>query len=159
MRHIRFIPENGSLVEVTVRTFQSCFLLRPSLTLNKLIAGVLGRAQDKYPVLCHAAVFLSTHFHLLLTVDNAERLADFMEYVNTNIAREVNRLYNRKGSVFGHRYHAILVSNEEAAQVERLRYLLAHGCISYCTSFQDLLLEIPAERLGGVRSGPSADTS
>jgi hypothetical protein len=26
MRHIRFVPENGSLVEVTIRTFQSNFL-------------------------------------------------------------------------------------------------------------------------------------
>ena len=127
MRPLRFIPQPGSLVEVTVRTFQSCFLLRPSPVLNKLIAGVLGRAQARFPVLCHAAVFLSTHFHLLLTVDDAEQLSNFMEHVNTNIAKEVNRLYDRTGSVFGHRYHAIVISDEEAAQVERLRYVLAHG--------------------------------
>src|SRR3982751_2161663 len=29
--------------------------------------------------------------------------------------------------IFGRRYHAIVISNEEKAQVERLRYCLAHG--------------------------------
>lgn len=49
------------------------------------------------------------------------------QYLNTNLALEKNRLYDRRGAVWGGRYKAILVSNEEAAQAGRLRYLLAHG--------------------------------
>jgi hypothetical protein len=30
--------------------------------------------------------------------------------------------------VWSRRYQAILVSGEEAAQIERFRYLLSHGC-------------------------------
>ena len=126
-RLLRFVPEGGSLVEVTVRTFQSRFLLRPSSALNEVVGGVLGRAQAQFPVRCHAAVFLSNHFHLLLSVDDAEQLANFMEYVNSNLAREINRLYRRKGAVWGRRYQAILVSEEEKAQVERLLYNVGHG--------------------------------
>jgi hypothetical protein len=126
-RQLRFVPEEGSLVEVTVRILQSQFLLRPSPALNEIVGGVLGRAQAEVPVRCHAAVFLSSHFHLLLSVDDAQQLAEFMRYLDTNLALEINRLHDRKGTVWGRRYQAILVSEEEAAQVGRLRYLLAHG--------------------------------
>lgn len=110
-----------------MRTFQARFLLRPSPALNELVGGVLGRAQSRYPLRCHAAVFMSNHFHLLVTVDDALQLAEFMQYVNSNLAREVNRLHEWSSSVWDQRYRAILVSEEKAAQVERLRYLLAHG--------------------------------
>ncbi len=126
-RRVRFVPDRGSLVEVTVRTAQSEFLLRPSPSLNDLAGGVLGRAQAKVPVRVHSVVVMSSHFHLLLTVDDAKQMADFMEYVDTNLALEVNRLHGRRGPVWERRYQAILVSDEEPAQVERLRYHLAHG--------------------------------
>jgi REP element-mobilizing transposase RayT len=126
-RQLRFVPEEGSLVEVTVRTLQSQFLLRPGPALNEIVGGVLGRAQAVVPVRCHAAVFMSSHFHLLLSVDDAKQLADFMRYMDTNLALEINRLYDREGTVWGRRYQAILVSEEEAAQTGRLRYILAHG--------------------------------
>ncbi len=126
-RRVRFVSPQGSLVEVTVRTAQSEFLLRPSPSLNDLAGGVFGRAQAKVPVRVHAAIVMSSHFHLLLSVDDARQMADFMAYVDTNLALEVNRLHGRRGPVWERRYQAILVSDEEAAQVERLRYLLAHG--------------------------------
>ena len=34
---------------------------------------------------------LSNHLHLLLDADDACQLADFMEYLNTNLTKEVNR--------------------------------------------------------------------
>jgi REP element-mobilizing transposase RayT len=126
-RPLRFIPEGGALVEITVRTFQSRLLLRPSPELNEVVGGVLGRAQRLSPVRCHAAVFLSNHFHLLLTVEDALTLSTFMEYLNSNLAREVNRLHGWRNHLWEQRYKAILVSEEEAAQVSRLSYLLAHG--------------------------------
>ena len=127
MRPIRHIPDHGALVEVTVRTFQSRFLLRPSLALNQIVAGVLGRAQRRLGVPCHGVVCLSNHFHLLVSVDDAGQLSRFMEYVDSNLAREVARLLDWHDRVWSRRYQAIVVSGEEAAQVERFRYLLAHG--------------------------------
>lgn len=51
-----------------------------------------------------------------------------MRYLNSNLAREVNRLTGWEGPLFGRRYTMVLISNEEAAQVERFRYVLAQGC-------------------------------
>jgi len=153
------VPEGGSLVEVTVRTAQSRLLLRPSPVLNEIVLGVFGRAQRLYGVRVHFLICLSNHWHGLASVDDALQLSRFMQYVNSNLAREVNRLVKSSGPFWSTRYRAILVSMEEAAQVDRLRYLLSNGCVSYCTSFQDLALEISAERPGGVCSGQSAGTS
>lgn len=125
-RRLRFIPP-GSLVEVTCRTVQGRLLLRPSPILRDLTLGVLARAVRLYPIELHAFAFLSNHFHLLMTVESAQRLARFMNYLNSNLAREAGRLIRWREKFWGRRYQAILVSSEPEAQVERLRYVLAHG--------------------------------
>jgi REP element-mobilizing transposase RayT len=125
-RRLRFIPP-GSLVEVTCRTVQGRLLLRPSPLLRDLTLGVLARAARLYPVEIHAFAFLSNHFHLLVTVASAQRLASFMNYLNSNLAREAGRLIRWREKFWGRRYQAILVSNEAEAQIARLRYVLAHG--------------------------------
>jgi REP element-mobilizing transposase RayT len=126
-RQLRFIPEGGGLVEVTCRTLQSRLLLRPSRVLNELVLGVLGRAQKNHSVRCCNVVFASNHYHLLLWVADAEQLSDFMEYVNSNLAREAGRLVGWRDKFWSRRYQAILISDEESAQVARFRYILAHG--------------------------------
>ncbi len=126
-RRLRFIPPEGSVVEVTTRTLQGRLLLRPSPELNTIIMGVLGRAQRIYRVPIHDCIFMSNHYHLLLSVTSALQLARFMGYFNGNLAKEVARLTGWKEKVWSRRYQGVLVSNEEAAQIARQRYILAHG--------------------------------
>jgi REP element-mobilizing transposase RayT len=126
-RPLRYVPEGGSLVEVTCRTIQARFLLLPTPQLTQIVIGILARAKRRYPVEVCAAVFLSNHYHLLLWVPDAHRLAQFMRYVNSNLAREAADLFDWPDKIFARRYHAAIISNEEAAQVGRLEYLLAHG--------------------------------
>jgi hypothetical protein len=126
-RSVRFVPQGGAQVEVTVRTRHSRLLLRPSPALNEIVLGALGRAQKRYGVRCSCVVFLSTHWHALLWVEDAEQLARFMQYVNRKIGYEVGRLVKWRHGLWSRRYTAIVVSQEEAAQVGRFRYLLAHS--------------------------------
>jgi len=126
-RRLRFIPEGGALVEVTCRTIHSRLLLRPSRSFNELALGVFGRAQKRYKVRCCGVACLSNHLHLLLWVEDAEQLRKFMEYVNGNLARKVGRLVGWRDKIWARRYQAILISEEERAQVARFRYVLAHG--------------------------------
>ena len=125
-RKLRFVPEGGALVEVTCRTIQGRPLLRPSQQLNDIFLGVLGRAQSRHPLEVVAYCCLSTHYHLLLRVDTAEELADFMTYFNGNLAKEVARLTGWKDKVWSRRYEPIIVSDEEEAQIERLIYVLGN---------------------------------
>ncbi|HEX7181154.1 MAG TPA: transposase [Thermoanaerobaculia bacterium] len=121
------MPDGGALVHVTTRTIQGRYLLRPSPALNEIVIGVLARAQRLYPAGVCAAVAASNHYHLLLRVDNAKQLAGLMGYFNGNAAREISRLTDWGARVWSRRYQAIVISNEEAAQVEVLRYVLSHG--------------------------------
>ena len=118
-RRLRFLPPNG-LVEVTSRTLQGRFLLQPTPAVADLCRGVLARAVRLHPVEVHAFAFLGNHYHLLLSVPNAQRLSAFMNYLNSNLAREVGRAVRWRERFWGRRYQAIPVSEEESAQVERI---------------------------------------
>jgi REP element-mobilizing transposase RayT len=126
-RKLRYIPDGGALVEVTCRTLHGRLLLRPSPELNDIAAGILGRAQRLYPVDLVAFVPASNHYHLIIRVKDAKRLAQFTGYFNSNLAREVGRLTGWTGKIWERRYQAIPISDEEEAQVARLKYVLSHG--------------------------------
>jgi REP element-mobilizing transposase RayT len=83
-RLLRFIPDNGSLVEVTTRTIQNRLLLTPTPQLNRIIIGALARAGRRYEVGVVAFSFLANHYHLLLQVQDADQLASFMTLFNLN---------------------------------------------------------------------------
>jgi len=126
-RQLRFVPTANALVEVTTRTIQGRLLLRPTPPINQAIVGVLGRGQKKYGMVVHCAVALSNHIHLLLSPTDAQHLSEFMNFVNSNIAREVGRLVDWTEKFWGSRYHAIAVSEEKEAQMGRLLYFLKNS--------------------------------
>ncbi|MEO8197649.1 MAG: transposase [Thermoanaerobaculia bacterium] len=126
-RRLRYVPPGGALVEISCRTVQGRLLLCPSPALNEATLGVLARAARLWEVAVHAFAFLSNHYHLLVWVADTAQLAAFMGYLNSNLAREAGRLAHWREKFWGRRYQAILVSDEEAAQVGRLAYILAQG--------------------------------
>ncbi len=126
-RRLRFIPDGGALVEVTTRALHSRLLLRPRPELNAILIGTLARAKRRHKVRVCFFVCVSNHMHLLLWTEDARELARFMGYFLSKLAREVGRLTGWKEKIFGRRYQAIVISEEEEAQIERLRYGLAHG--------------------------------
>ena len=125
-RRLRYFPDRP-LVEVTARTLQGRFLLKPTAGLREIFVGILARAAERYDVQVHAFVCLSNHFHLLCSPADAHQLAAFMCFVDTNVSKEAARLHRWRGPLLQRRYQAILVSDEDLAQIGRLRYLLAHG--------------------------------
>jgi REP-associated tyrosine transposase len=126
-RKLRFVPHARTLISITCRAVQGRFLFRPGPQLNDLVLGVLGRAQRRYETTISALVVLSSHVHLLLVVDDAKEPAAFMRYVKSKFAREVNRLTGWRGPVFERRYEMTVVTDEDAAQIERLRYVLSQS--------------------------------
>jgi len=126
-RKLRHVPEGGSLVEVTCRTVQSRLLLAPRTYVRETVLGVLARAKRLYPVKLICFVFASNHYHLVLEVEDAAEMAAFMGYLNSNLARELGRLADWKEKFWGRRYQHIVVSDEEGAQIARLKYALSHG--------------------------------
>src|SRR3954454_13975618 len=126
-RKLRFIPHARTLISITCCAVQGRFLFRPGPALNDIVLGILGRAQRRYETTISAFSALSSHVHLLLVVDNAKEPSAFMRYVKSKLAREVNRLTGWRGPVFDRRYEMTVVTDEEAAQIERLKYVLANS--------------------------------
>lgn len=126
-RKLRYVPQPRTLVSITNRTIQERYLLRPGPSFNDLFLGILGRAQRQHEMDIAAVSVLWNELHLLLIVDDAKEVAGFMRDLQSKLAREVNRLTGWSGPVFEHRYEMTVVTGEEAAQVERLKYVLANG--------------------------------
>jgi hypothetical protein len=127
-RKLRYLPEEGHLVEVTCRVIHRRMLLRPSPELTAIILGTLAHFQKYHRMKICGFIYLSNHCHLLVVPENVEQLAGFMRDVNSKIAKEVGRHYGWKEKLWGRRYTDIVVSHEPEAQVQRLRYLLEQGC-------------------------------
>lgn len=132
--------------EITTRTIQERYLLRPSTGVRDLVLGVLARGALLYPrVHLHGFAYLSNHCHLLVSADDGAQLARFVGYVNSNVAREIGRLHDWRGPFWGRRHRPIPVLDDDAV-VGRLRYLLAQ-------SVKEGLVERP-EDWSGATSTP-----
>jgi len=123
----RIDPKYGDLVEITTRTQQGRYLIKPSKKFNRIVLGVLGRALNRNPgVSVVAFAFMSNHYIMLLRVLSAQHLSNFMEYFNGNLARRAAKFHDWSDHVWSRRYTLIQVI-DEAMALDRLRYVLAHG--------------------------------
>ncbi len=137
-RCLRHVPEGGAMMEITTRTIQGRFLLRPSKDLNEIVLGIVGRAQRYHKVELFGISVLSNHYHMLAWAKDSDQIANFMEFVNSNLSAEVGRLVDWPETMFPERYRGIIVSDERRAQEGRLRYLLKQGV-------KENLVETPEE--------------
>jgi REP element-mobilizing transposase RayT len=126
MRQLR-TPLLGGTYEVSARITGQQLLAAPTRAVDEAVKAVLGRALALSPVELHYYVFMSNHFHMLLTVKSSEQLSAFMQFVNGNLARALNRVLGRNGAVWERRFSALPVASDEATLVARLGYLVAHG--------------------------------
>ncbi len=68
----RYLPPGWS-VEVSTRTICGFYLLPANPQFTRIMIGILGRAQEKYPVQIHAAVAVNSHYHMIVTPTDLEQ--------------------------------------------------------------------------------------
>ncbi len=110
-----------------MRTNESRLYLRPSKELNEAILAILGRALARHNVRLHAFVFLSNHWHALVTVPSGKALSGFLRDVHSGVAKAAQRINGVKGKVWQGKKATVIPVLDDEAQLRRLRYLLAHG--------------------------------
>ncbi|HTS79005.1 MAG TPA: transposase [Myxococcaceae bacterium] len=118
-----FLPEE--IYFVTVRCFQRRLLMRPSNETTEVLGGVLARAARLTGVEVFVFAFASNHLHLLVRAP-AGNLPRFMQHLLTNISKKLGALVRWHGRFWERRYSAAPVL-DEAALLDRVRYILAHG--------------------------------
>ena len=84
----------GRAYMVTRRTTQRLFLLRPSKEVNQAVRYCLALAAERTGIDLHVVVFLSNHYHLVLS-DPEARLPEFTGYLNGLLARCLNCHHGR----------------------------------------------------------------
>jgi REP element-mobilizing transposase RayT len=84
----------GTSYLVTRRCSERRFFLRPSRLTNEIFLYVLAIAAQRYRILVHAFCVLSNHCHLVVT-DQDARLPEFMQYLDSLVARAVNASLGR----------------------------------------------------------------
>ncbi len=115
------------MYEVTIRTLSGQFWLRPDADCKRIFEEVFGKALKRYKhVRLHAYDAQSNHLHYLVSATDPSQLPAFFDYVHGMIARRINRLRGRHGTLWGRRGSPIAVVDDEA-QIARLRYVLAQG--------------------------------
>ena len=126
MRRIRAAGED-QLFEVHTKTLNGRYLMTPSKWINLLILGFIARALTQAQVKVHAFVFMSNHYHMLVSVKDAEQLSRFMCHLNGNMSRKLNRELGRMGKFWRRRFTSVPVSLDTRAQKARMKYILSHG--------------------------------
>ncbi len=138
-RHLRYQPTAWATHLVTTRCTQGYALLRPSPQLNALILGCLARSLELHrgEVELHHYVFMSNHYHLLISTLNARAKSRFMCHLNSNLARELCRAWRWRDHVWEKRYASDVVL-DESALVATLKYIFKN-------SVKERLVEHPRE--------------
>lgn len=93
-------------------------------SIENIIGACMARGIALYGVHLYGFVWMSNHGHLLLRAPSGN-FAEFMGYLNGQIAVNVNRFLAREDQLWARRYAAAPVL-DEAAELDRLGYLLAN---------------------------------
>jgi REP element-mobilizing transposase RayT len=72
----------------------------------------LARTITRFDWICHAFVLMTTHYHLLVQVEE-DKLQPGMSVLNAGYALEFNRRYGRSGHLKGSPYGANIVETDE----------------------------------------------
>ncbi len=136
---LRYIPEEAKLwtdkkgrpiaiIEVTIRCIMGTYLLVPRPKHVRILLGVLGRAVATLDFELYGYCYLSNHGSLLIGVRDEAHQAQIMEFIHSNIARELGRkeYSNWRGRFWSRRGRPILILSAEDL-VERMRYLLSNS--------------------------------
>ena len=93
------------------------------LSIEKVLTGILARAQTLYPVEICAFVFMGNHYHLIIT-GHSKHISPFMNYIQGNIAQSVQRLipnYYEKSVWDGRFKEQVLVTAEDV--IAKMEYI------------------------------------
>jgi REP element-mobilizing transposase RayT len=137
----RYIVQN-QLAFVTCGAVGRSFRFLPSRGVVELIWYVLAVMIQRYSMQLHEVVFMSNHFHLMLT-DRDGVLPDFMRDLNSLLSRGLNALHGSTGANIEKQYNIVVPADGDKV-IEHAIYTLLNPC-------KDGLVE-RARDWGGVTS-------
>jgi REP element-mobilizing transposase RayT len=122
--HLRFQSQKWATHHVVSRCLQGFAFLKPTREIRAITKGVLGYALNKYEkvIQLHHYVFLSNHFHLIVSAETRQDLAHFMCFLKGNLARELARIHDWHDTLWQKRYSSEEIL-DDAGLREVFKYL------------------------------------
>ncbi|MCA9525122.1 MAG: hypothetical protein KC549_02350 [Myxococcales bacterium] len=115
-----------TIYEVTSKVVDDRFAFIPTEACVAILQGVLGRAQQLFPLIdVYGFHFLSNHLHLLIGAPTLAHKSAFLEWTLREISKRINKLLGRTGSLL-EQNHCIQVTTLEYA-LQRLRYIMGQA--------------------------------
>lgn len=88
---------------------------------RRLFLGLLAESVERFAWHCHAFCLMGTHYHLVVEAVRAG-LSAGVHWLNGFYAQRFNARHDRTGHLFGGRFHAWLLDDEEHFR-ETCRYV------------------------------------
>ncbi|MEM7154823.1 MAG: transposase [Myxococcota bacterium] len=117
------------------------FLLLPTTRTKAILGYCLGYVCEKYSVELHEFIFLSNHYHLVVTDPRGE-LPAFMRDLNSLIARALNSSYGRWEAVWSSEPYCAPVLCDAESVLSKCIYTLCNaneaGLVRYVREYDGL---------------------
>ncbi|MFV8750399.1 transposase [Nannocystaceae bacterium ST9] len=110
---------------ITRRCSERRFFLLPNAQTKQVFEYALARAARLTGVVLHAWTVMSNHYHLVVT-DPLGRLPQFLQRLNSLVARALNFQYGRKESFWKSGSYNAVELLTEAAILDKMIYTLAN---------------------------------
>ena len=118
-------PEVSGPVHVTLKLRRCLPSMRTPRT-YRVLERAFRQALGRNGLSVCAYSILSNHIHMFVEVDNKRGLSRGMQGLQIRIAKALNKLWRRKGSIFADRYHASIPKG--IRQIRRMmRYVLLNA--------------------------------
>ncbi|MCB9520385.1 MAG: hypothetical protein H6699_05830 [Myxococcales bacterium] len=129
--------------EVCTRTFARTFRLLPTPAIKNAILYIVGVAAARYNITLYAMVAMTTHYHLAGR-DTDGRLPEFIQYVNSLLARALNAEQGMDDKFWsGDGYHLLRPESPDDL-MRRLIYIAANpvaaDLVNRATDYPGLLI-------------------
>ena len=115
-------PKRTQPQHVTIRIVDGVPSLRSAEAFACILA-IFRAARGRFGMHIVEFSVLSNHIHLLVECDAHDSLERGMRGLNTRLAKRLNRLFQRKGKLVTHRYHARALTTPQEVR-NALRYVL-----------------------------------
>lgn len=115
----------GTVYLVTRRCARRQFFLKPGRTTNQVFLYLLALAAQRSGVQVHAYCVLSNHFHLIVTDPDA-RLPAFEQYLDSLVARVLNRALGRAETFWGPNSYSAVALTTPLDVLDKAAYVLAN---------------------------------
>lgn len=115
------IKQNDYPYHITTKTNNSAFLLRNKAWVFQIFALIINLAIKKYQIKVKHIVIMGNHYHLVLQTTHAN-IDKVMQFINSRVARLINKRLKRTGHLWGERYFSTIIEGDEYRK-EIMRYI------------------------------------